>query len=217
MTAASPCSCRRRSARSPPMCCSSRRTGSSRKSSSFAAGDARMRARSTSAPLRRLCDDPAALTGPAASSPSSRRRSVAGAWPQSRSKPPAWLQVVGLAVSDATASAILGGKASELMSLMSRAATRRRARRSRPSRSIPGRRRAIPARSTFVKIDAEGAEAPIVAGGRDFFASRSPLVMLEVAPHTTFELPRPRRAARARLRAYRLVPGSVCSHARGPA
>ena len=32
----------------------------------------------------------------------------------------------------------------------------------------------------FVKIDAEGEEEHILAGGRNFFARRSPLIMFEI-------------------------------------
>jgi FkbM family methyltransferase len=59
----------------------------------------------------------------------------------------------------------------------------------------------------FVKIDAEGQEAKIVAGGARFFARHAPLVMFEVKANTVVDL-----AAAHALRAmgydiYRLVPG----------
>jgi FkbM family methyltransferase len=120
-----------------------------------------------------------------------------------------WLQVVGLAVSDRNGVAMLGGKASELMSLSTMS----------PG-SDPAQGEAVetvtldswaqqndPGPVDFVKIDAEGAEAPIVAGGRDFFASRSPLVMLEVRRDATFDF-RALDALRALGYApYRLMPG----------
>ncbi len=60
----------------------------------------------------------------------------------------------------------------------------------------------------FIKIDAEGAEAEIIEGGRRFFAEESPLVMFEVRPgETAIDTDLVARFERLGYRAYRLVPG----------
>ncbi len=60
----------------------------------------------------------------------------------------------------------------------------------------------------FIKIDAEGAEAAIIDGGRHFFAEESPLVMFEVRPDAAaIDTDLVARFERLGYRAYRLVPG----------
>jgi protein O-GlcNAc transferase len=59
----------------------------------------------------------------------------------------------------------------------------------------------------FVKIDAEGAEADIVEGGRAFFARESPLVMFEVRHGAAVNLHMVERFEALGYRAYRLLPG----------
>jgi FkbM family methyltransferase len=60
----------------------------------------------------------------------------------------------------------------------------------------------------FIKIDAEGAEAAIIDGGRHFFAEESPLVMFEVRPDAAaIDTDLVARFQRLGYRAYRLVPG----------
>src|SRR5262249_52742183 len=123
-----------------------------------------------------------------------------------------WLQIEGVAVSDRNGVAVLGGKASELMSLNSGADPARGeaadavSAASRPPPQ-PWSQGTAPGPVGVVKADAEGAEAAIVAGGRGFFTRQSPLVMLEVRRDTTFDF-----GAVDALRAlgyapYRLVPG----------
>ncbi len=148
----------------------------------------------------------AALTGPAgrvvAFEPA---RSVAAALRRSaiHNRLP-WLQVVGLALSDRNGVAVLGGNASELMSLG----------------GDPARGEAVetvtldswtqqndPGAIDFVKIDAEGAEAQIVAGAREFFTRQSPLVMLEVRRDATFDMTALEALQALGYAAYRLVPG----------
>ena len=60
----------------------------------------------------------------------------------------------------------------------------------------------------FVKIDAEGAEAEIIEGGREFFAEESPLVMFEVRPgEATIDTDLVARFEQLGYRVYRLLPG----------
>jgi FkbM family methyltransferase len=60
----------------------------------------------------------------------------------------------------------------------------------------------------FVKIDAEGAEAEIIEGGRRFFAEESPLVMFEVRPGAApIDTDLVARFEGLGYRVYRLVPG----------
>jgi FkbM family methyltransferase len=59
----------------------------------------------------------------------------------------------------------------------------------------------------LVKIDAEGAEARILAGGRRFFASLSPLVLYEVRAGSTLHLDLVQSFAALGYASYRLVPG----------
>ena len=59
----------------------------------------------------------------------------------------------------------------------------------------------------FVKIDAEGAEGEIIAGGQRFFAEESPLVMFEVRQDATLDLELVVRFQRLGYQPYRLIPG----------
>jgi len=60
----------------------------------------------------------------------------------------------------------------------------------------------------FVKIDAEGAEAEIIEGGRRFFAEESPLVMFEVRPgDATIDTDLVARFEQLGYRVYRVMPG----------
>lgn len=59
----------------------------------------------------------------------------------------------------------------------------------------------------FLKIDAEGEEANIVAGGRRFLAELSPLVQYEVKVDDGFHLELVRAFSEIGYRSYRLVPG----------
>lgn len=62
----------------------------------------------------------------------------------------------------------------------------------------------------FVKIDVEGSEAAVVAGGRDFFATRDPLVMLEVWDgRGRYDFAAVRALRELGYRAYRLLPGPL--------
>lgn len=58
----------------------------------------------------------------------------------------------------------------------------------------------------IVKIDAEGHEMQVLDGGRNFFATASPLVMCEIATGT-FDLRPARRLVEFGYGSYRLVPG----------
>jgi FkbM family methyltransferase len=57
----------------------------------------------------------------------------------------------------------------------------------------------------FVKLDAEGEEVRIVAGGQEFFRSEDPLVMFEVKHGTTINLALPSAFEQLGYRLYRLV------------
>jgi len=59
----------------------------------------------------------------------------------------------------------------------------------------------------FVKIDAEGEEAAIISGGRNFFQKQSPLVQYEVKAGSVFHLELVRVFADIGYASYRLVPG----------
>ena len=59
----------------------------------------------------------------------------------------------------------------------------------------------------FVKIDAEGEEANILKGGRNFFAGLSPLIQFEVRVAEGFHLELVQHFAELGFRSYRLVPG----------
>jgi len=115
------------------------------------------------------------------------------------------LQVVGVALSDRNGVAVLGGRASELMALGADPAHGGEAVETVTLDSWAAQN--DPGAIDFVKIDAEGAEASIVAGARGFFTRQSPLVMLEVRRDASFDM-----TALAALQAlgyapYRLVPG----------
>jgi FkbM family methyltransferase len=62
-------------------------------------------------------------------------------------------------------------------------------------------------RADIVKIDVEGHEANVVAGGGAFFASCSPLVMCEIRANDRIELDAIRRLTGLGYRPFRLVPG----------
>ncbi|HVR61180.1 MAG TPA: FkbM family methyltransferase [Polyangia bacterium] len=59
----------------------------------------------------------------------------------------------------------------------------------------------------FIKIDAEGAEPPILRGGRAFFMRESPLMMIEVRQGATIAAPTIAAIAELGYDRYRLVPG----------
>ncbi|MEX1318032.1 MAG: FkbM family methyltransferase, partial [Synechococcaceae cyanobacterium] len=59
----------------------------------------------------------------------------------------------------------------------------------------------------LLKIDAEGEEERILAGGRRFFRELSPLVMFELKAGTTLQLELVERFQQLDYRCYRLVPG----------
>lgn len=59
----------------------------------------------------------------------------------------------------------------------------------------------------FVKLDAEGEEARIIDGGRQFFAEHSPLVQYEIKAGETLNLALIERFADLGYHSYRLVPG----------
>jgi FkbM family methyltransferase len=60
----------------------------------------------------------------------------------------------------------------------------------------------------FVKMDAEGHEPRILAGGTRFFAANSPLVMFEIKAGETFNLDLVSAFASIGYRSYRLIPGA---------
>jgi protein O-GlcNAc transferase len=62
-------------------------------------------------------------------------------------------------------------------------------------------------RVDFIKIDAEGEEAAIIAGGARFFAERSPLVQYEIKSGTQADTALVEVFAAVGYRSYRLVPG----------
>lgn len=62
-------------------------------------------------------------------------------------------------------------------------------------------------RADIVKIDVEGHEASVIAGGRRFFSDLSPLVMLEVKSNTDIDLDATRRLTGLGYQCWRLVPG----------
>jgi FkbM family methyltransferase len=66
--------------------------------------------------------------------------------------------------------------------------------------------RALPG-IAFMKIDAEGQEANILAGGARFFAEHSPLVMFEIKHGAAINQGLAERFAARGYRGYRLVPG----------
>jgi FkbM family methyltransferase len=92
----------------------------------------------------------------------------------------AQLQIVASALSDRSGTAILQGARPELLSLAD--PDRRDAEGERVAlNTLDGwAARSAPGAVDFIKIDAEGHEEMIVAGGRGFFAAQNPLVMLEV-------------------------------------
>jgi FkbM family methyltransferase len=59
----------------------------------------------------------------------------------------------------------------------------------------------------FMKIDAEGEETNIIAGGRRFFAECSPLILYEVKAGEDLHLELVQQFARIGFASYRLVPG----------
>lgn len=59
----------------------------------------------------------------------------------------------------------------------------------------------------FIKIDAEGHEQMILAGGRDFFGSNSPLVLYEVKEGSGFHLDLVKSFGDLGYDSYRLLPG----------
>jgi hypothetical protein len=59
----------------------------------------------------------------------------------------------------------------------------------------------------LVKIDAEGAEAEIIEGGRGFFAEESPLVMFEIRHAAVLDLGLCQRFRRLGYQTFRLIPG----------
>jgi FkbM family methyltransferase len=59
----------------------------------------------------------------------------------------------------------------------------------------------------FIKIDAEGEEANIIAGGRRFFASSSPLILYEIKATDKLHLDLVSQFAALGFDSYRLVPG----------
>ncbi len=59
----------------------------------------------------------------------------------------------------------------------------------------------------FVKIDAEGHESQVIAGGREFFGAHSPLVMFEIASAGGQDLGPAARLRALGYRVFRLVPG----------
>lgn len=59
----------------------------------------------------------------------------------------------------------------------------------------------------FVKIDAEGQETNIIAGGQQFFSECSPLVLYEVKAGTDLHLELVQQFASIGFESYRLVPG----------
>jgi len=62
-------------------------------------------------------------------------------------------------------------------------------------------------RIDFVKIDAEGHEMNVIQGGRRFFETRSPLVMLEIKAGDKFDFGPLRHLQALGYSLYRLVPG----------
>ena len=59
----------------------------------------------------------------------------------------------------------------------------------------------------FVKIDAEGEEANIISGGRNFFSAQNPLVMLEILHGDIIEFAGTQELKQLGYEVYRLVPG----------
>lgn len=115
-----------------------------------------------------------------------------------------WIQVETAAVSDRNGIGMLGGKASELMSLDTDAKHGEAVDIvTLDAWAAQSDRGAI----DFMKIDAEGAEAAIIAGGQRFFAERAPLVMLEVRRDAGFDFTAARALVALGYGAYRLIPG----------
>lgn len=118
-----------------------------------------------------------------------------------------WLEVVAAAVGAASGRARLAGSGAELRTIMA------------PPSGGAGEDVALVALddwhraadfgpADFVKIDVEGAEAAVIAGGRAFFAAQSPLVMLEVWDGTgRYDFAAVRALRDLGYRAYRLLPG----------
>lgn len=71
-------------------------------------------------------------------------------------------------------------------------------------------------RVDIVKIDVEGHEASVVAGGQRFFSEHSPLVMLEVKAGASVDLGAVHRLVDLGYRCWRLVPGLLCLAPQGP-
>jgi FkbM family methyltransferase len=59
----------------------------------------------------------------------------------------------------------------------------------------------------FMKIDAEGEEANIIAGGRRFFTECSPLILYEIKASADLHLELVQQFARIGFESYRLIPG----------
>lgn len=58
----------------------------------------------------------------------------------------------------------------------------------------------------FVKIDVEGHEAAVIAGGREFFTRESPLVMIEVRAEAAFDFTAVDALEKLDYRTFRLIP-----------
>lgn len=115
-----------------------------------------------------------------------------------------WIQVENAAVADRNGVGTLGGKASELMSLDSDAKSGEAVDIvSLDAWAAQCDRGPI----DFMKIDAEGAEAAIIAGGQRFFRERAPLIMMEVRRDAGFDFSAVRALMALGYRPYRLVPG----------
>lgn len=65
----------------------------------------------------------------------------------------------------------------------------------------------LPVQADFCKIDAEGNEASVIRGGKQFFAQQSPLVMFELRDSTTFNDDLITQLQALAYRPYVLVPG----------
>lgn len=69
----------------------------------------------------------------------------------------------------------------------------------------------------IVKIDVEGHEASVIAGGRDFFTTTSPLVMLEIKGGASVDLEAVDRLIALGYHCFRLVPGLQALASQDPA
>ncbi len=162
----------------------------------------------------RLCPLPGPPGGPQRAGVGLRaggrhRRSAAGASPPTA---PAWLHLQRQALSDHTGSAWLQTPGqSELNSL----ATEHRALAKQvPLTTLDAGLDAFGWRQVdLLKIDAEGEEERIIAGGRRFFAELSPLVMFELKAGTELHLELVQRFQALGYSCYRLVPGPRCPDA----